>query len=75
MSWVLVTLTWILIGLGVYVVMAAVATAGFSPTLRSQIAALDAGGPASAAYRSADARMRGMGMFLGVLVMVFKPQL
>ncbi len=76
-----ITLTWILIGLGLYIVMAAVATAVFSPTLRAQIAALDAAGPASPAYRSADARMRGVGIFLGVLavfvvfVMVFKPQL
>ncbi|MDQ6846324.1 MAG: DUF2269 domain-containing protein [Candidatus Dormibacteraeota bacterium] len=74
-------LTWILIGLVAYVVLATVAAAGFTPTLRRQIAALDAGGPSSQAYRSAEARARGIGIFLGalviavVVVMVFKPQL
>lgn len=73
-------LAWILIGLVAYVVLAVVAAAGYTPTLRKQIAVLDAGGPTSPAYRAADARARGIGIFLGVLVvavvfvMVFKPQ-
>lgn len=74
-----ITTTFVLIGLGVYLVMAGVATGVFTPTLRRQIAALDAEGPASRAYTTAAARMQGVGMFLGVLAvvavfdMVFKP--
>ena len=74
-----ITTTWILIGLGVYIVMAATATALYTPTLKRQIASLDSGGLNSPAFVSASARARGIGIFLGVLgvfvvfVMVFKP--
>jgi uncharacterized membrane protein len=70
---------WILAGLGIYVVMAVLALAVYSPNLTRQIKALDADGPTSSAYLAADARARGVGMLLGllalivVLVMVFKP--
>jgi uncharacterized membrane protein len=70
---------WILGGLFIFVVMAVVAVTVYSPTLARQIKALDTEGAASAAYRAADARARGVGMFLGLLaviavfVMVFKP--
>ena len=73
-------LTWILIGLGLYVVMAVLGVAVIGPALTTQIGALDAEGATSARYRAAEARVRGIGMFLGVLavavviVMVVKPQ-
>jgi uncharacterized membrane protein len=74
-----ITTRWILSGLFIFVVMAVVAVTVYSPTLTRQIKALDAEGAASSAYRAADARARGVGMFLGLLaviavfVMVFKP--
>ena len=70
---------WIRTGLGLYVVMAGLATAVYSPTLKRQIERLDAEGPNGAGYLAADARARGVGLFLGVLAlavvfdMVFKP--
>ncbi len=76
-----ITTRWILTGIILYVVLAAAAGAMFTPTLRRQIGALDAEGADSVAYRAADARARGIGMFLGVLlvvavvVMVVKPTL
>src|SRR4029077_4244905 len=59
-----ITTTWILIGLGIYAVMAVGGVAVYAPVLKRQIAALDAQGPTSADYRSIDARARGVGMFL-----------
>lgn len=76
-----ITNTWILIGLGLYVVMALLGVGVVSPGLNAQIAALDAEGSTSARYSAAEARVRGLGMFLGVLavivvfVMVLKPQI
>ncbi len=73
-------LTWILAGLGGYVVMAVLGVAVIGPALSAQITSLDAEGAASARYRAAEARVRGVGMFLGVLAvlvvfdMVVKPQ-
>jgi uncharacterized membrane protein len=75
-----ITLTWILIGLGIYVVMAALGVGVIGPALTAQISALDRDGAASPRYVAAEARVRGIGMFLGVLavivvvVMVVKPQ-
>ncbi|MEO8897988.1 MAG: hypothetical protein ABI473_04720 [Candidatus Dormibacter sp.] len=66
-------------GLLIFVVMAVVGAAVYSPALVRQIKALDADGAASGAHRAADARARGTGMFLAllaviaVLVMVFRP--
>ena len=74
-----ITTTWILIGLGLFLVMAIGGVAGYSQLLKRQIATLDAEGPTSANYRAVDARARGVGIFLGVaaiavvFVMVFKP--
>jgi uncharacterized membrane protein len=70
---------WILTGLGIYIVMAGLATAVYTPTLRRQIERLDAEGPSGAGFIAASAKARGVGIFLGVLglfavfVMVFKP--
>lgn len=74
-----ITTRWILSGLIIYVVLAVLGVAVISPALKRQIAALDVEGPESTAYRSAEARIRGVGMFLGVMlvavvfVMVYKP--
>ena len=75
-----ITLTWILVGLSAYVVMAVLGVAVISPALSAQMRALDGEGAASPRYLAAEARVRGIGMFLGVLVvavvivMVAKPQ-
>ncbi len=59
--------------------MAIAGVAVYAPVLSRQIEALETGGASSPAYVAADARARGIGMFLGVLVlfavyvMVFKP--
>ena len=72
--------TWILTGLAIYIVVAVSAAAVYSPSLKRQISALETEGAESAAYRSAEARARGVGIFMSVLlvavvfVMVFKPQ-
>ena len=71
--------SWILIGLGLFVVLAIGGGAGYTPTLKKQIEVLDREGPSSAAYKALDSRATGIGMFLGVLaiaavfVMVYKP--
>ena len=76
-----ISLTWILIGLGIYAVMAVLGVAVIGPALTTQIDALDREGATSARYSAAAARVRGVGMFLGVLAlvvvvdMVVKPQL
>ena len=70
---------WILTGLGLYIILAVTAVVRYSPTLGRQVALVEAGRADSDEYRAADARARGVGMFLGVLlvvavvVMVFKP--
>jgi len=70
---------WILTGLGIYIVMAGVAAAVYSPTLKRQIAALGSQGQASETYIGLAARAQAVGIFLGVLavfavfVMVVKP--
>ena len=75
-----INMLWILIGLGIYVVMAGTAVRVYSPSLTKQIATLASDGAASPAFRGAEARARASSIFLGVLaiavvfVMVFKPQ-
>ena len=74
-----ITTRFILAGLILFVLMAVLGGAVYSPALVRQIKALDTEGAASRAYQAADARARGVGMFLGLLaviavfVMVFKP--
>jgi uncharacterized membrane protein len=76
-----ITDLWILLSLGLYVVMVAVAAALYTPTLRNQIAALEAHGAASAEFAALSARGTRLGMVLGALVvviiglMVLKPTL
>jgi hypothetical protein len=72
---------WLLLGLGMFVLLAAIAVTVYSPALTGQIKALETDGVASQAYKSADARATAVGIFLGVVaiavvfVMVFKPQI
>lgn len=76
-----ITMTWIIAGLVIFVVVAGLATAVCSPSLSRQIRALDAGGTASPDYQSARSTAAAVGMFMMVLllavvvIMVFKPQL
>jgi hypothetical protein len=71
---------WVLLGIGLFVVLAGVGGAAYTPLLRRQLTALDGGGIESTAYKAADARATGVGIFLAVVaiaivfVMVFKPQ-
>ena len=70
---------WILIGLGIFIVLAIGGGASYSPTPKKQIQVLDRDGPSSAEYRALDSRATGIGMFLGVLaiaavfIMVYMP--
>lgn len=76
-----ITTTWIITGLVIFVVVAALATVVFSPSLSRQIQSLDSGGTSSPTYQRARTTATGLGVFMAVLlvavvfVMVFKPQL
>lgn len=63
-----ITLTWVVIGLVVFVVVGALGGALYTPSLRRQIAALESSGPGSPEYRSAAGRTRALGLFISVLV-------
>ena len=76
-----ITTPWILAGLALYVVLVIVGAGLYSPTLRRQIAAVDAHGPASEEFRQLTARGNRLGAVLGLLAvaivadMVLKPAL
>jgi len=76
-----ITDLWILVSLGIYVLLVIIAAAIYSPTLRRQIAAVDAGGPISPEYKELAIRGRNLGMLMGAMVvviiglMVLKPTL
>lgn len=61
-----VSTPWVLSGLILWVILVLIAAAGYTPTLRRQIQALDSGGPASAEYR----RLEGTAMRLGIVLLV-----
>ncbi len=63
-----ITLTWVLIGLVIFVVVGALGGALYAPWLRQQMAALESSGPDSTEYSRAAARTRALGLFLIVLV-------
>jgi uncharacterized membrane protein len=73
------TTFWVAVAIGLYVVMAVVAFLFYSPTLKRQIAAYEAGGAQSAEFVQLGARGRAVGIVLAVLVvaiivlMVVKP--
>jgi len=70
---------WILSGLFLYVVVAALAAVLISPALNKQIKLVDTGQAGSPESLAAAARLRGVGIFVSVVViaivflMVFKP--
>jgi len=74
-----ITLTWILIGLTGFILVAALAVVVYTPTLTKQISVLDTDGAQSPAYKALASRGQAVGMFMGVVViaivfvMVFKP--
>ena len=61
------TTPWVLMGLIFYVVLVVIAAVGYTPTLRRQIAALDAGGPKSPEYRRLEARSMQLGIVLAIV--------
>lgn len=75
------TTPWLLTGLILFVLLVVIAAAGYTPTLRRQIASLDAGGPASPEYQRLAARGTRLGIVLAfiaviiVYLMVTKPAL
>lgn len=64
------TTPWLLTGLTLYVILVVIAAAGYTPTLRRQIAALDAGGPNSPEYQRLEARSKQLGIVLAVVAVV-----
>jgi len=75
------TTPWLLTGIILFVILVVIAAAGYTPTLRRQIQALDAGGPSSQEYQRLAARGTGLGILLVIIaviivfVMVTKPAL
>jgi uncharacterized membrane protein len=65
-----ITTLWILASLGLYVTLVFVGAALYSPTLRRQIAALDANGAASSEFRELTSRGNAIGALLGLIVVV-----
>ena len=71
----------LLTGLILFAILVVIAAAGYTPTLRRQIQALEAGGPASPEYQRLAARGTRLGILLTVIaliilfVMVTKPPL
>jgi uncharacterized membrane protein len=63
-----ITLTWVLIGLVIFVVVGALGGALYAPWLRQQMASLQSSGPDSPEYRAAAGRTRALGLFVIVLV-------
>lgn len=64
------TTPWILGGVGLWLVLILGGALVYTPTLRKQIAALDAAGADSPAYRDLASRGRTVGMLLGVVAIV-----
>ncbi len=64
------TTFWIATSLGIYLFVALIAFAGYTPTLRRQIAVLQDGGPGSDEYRRLAGRGRAIGIVLAISVLV-----
>jgi uncharacterized membrane protein len=62
--------TWVLIAIGLYVLMGAVAILLYSPTLSRQIAAYEDGGPGSPAFLALGSRARMLGIVLAVILLL-----
>jgi uncharacterized membrane protein len=75
------TTPWLALALGLYAVLLALGAAGYTPTLRKQIALAESDGPESAAYLAVARRGTLLGILLAVDVvviiylMVMKPAL
>jgi uncharacterized membrane protein len=73
------TTFWVAVAIGLYLLMGGIALIFYSPTLKQQIAAYEAGGAESPEFAALGARGRVLGIVLGVLVvaiivlMVVKP--
>ena len=73
------TTFWVAVAIGLYVIMGVVAIGFYSPTLKRQIAAYEAGGVQSPEFQALGARGRAIGILLAVVVvaililMVVKP--
>jgi uncharacterized membrane protein len=61
---------WILLGLILFAVVVALGAAIYTPTLRKQIATLEAEGPQTARYQALARRSTGTGILLGVIVVI-----
>lgn len=70
---------WVALGIFLWLVLVVIAVSQYTPALKRQIAALDAEGPESTAYRAASARATQVGIVLAVIAllivadMVLKP--
>lgn len=75
------TTPWLQLGIVLFVILVVIAAAGYTPTLRRQIAALQAGGANSPEFQQLAGRATGLGITLLVIavlivfVMVTKPAL
>jgi len=65
-----VSTPWILTSLILYVLLIIIAAAGYSPTLRRGIEALDAGGPDSPEFKQTAARGRTIGILLVLIAVI-----
>jgi uncharacterized membrane protein len=66
------TTSWIIIALVLYVALLLIAVIGYSPTLKKQIAVLEADGPESADYASLSRRGTTLGIVLAVIVLLIE---
>ena len=62
--------TWVIAAIVLYVLLAAIGIAVYSPALRRQIAAYEADGPDAPAFRALGARATRIGQLLAVIVVV-----
>jgi uncharacterized membrane protein len=61
---------WLVTGLILYLLVVVTAAAVYTPTLRRQIASLDAGGPQSTEYQRLAARGTQLGILISVIVVI-----
>ena len=68
--WPRLTEFWISAGLALYAIVVAVGLGVYTPTLRKQLAVIEADGPSSPEYRALSRRGTVIGIFLAVVVTV-----
>jgi hypothetical protein len=69
MRWSFTTL-WILVAIGLYIVLAVVGFALYTPTLSRQIAVYESAGPDAPEFAALTTRGRALGIFMAVVVLV-----